>query len=84
MICKILGFFVNTFNTDDKYSLLSRDNVKQPVQIQFSKKQKTYSQFFSEFLKSKLNFEHFFKKDNPHSLCISEIAEWERRGNRSV
>ena len=47
----------------------------QPIQMQLSKKQKTFSEVFSAFLKSRLNFEHFRKKDDPHSLCISEIAD---------
>ena len=32
-----------------------------------SKKNKTFSQFISEFLESALNLEHFQKKDYPHS-----------------
>ena len=46
----------------DKYSLLNRDNSLQPIQIPLSKKEKTFSQFFSAFLKCTLNFEHFQKK----------------------
>ena len=45
----------------------------QPLQIFLSQKQKTFSQFFSPFLKSTLNFEHFQKQDDTHSGCISEI-----------
>ena len=30
--------------------------------MQLSKKEKTFSQFFSKVLKSRLNFEHFQKK----------------------
>ena len=71
MLCKILRLFVNTLTADDKYSLLNRDNLTQPIQILLSQKQKTFSQFFSAFLKSTLNFEHFQKKDDPHSRCIS-------------
>ena len=61
-LCKILGLFVNTLTDDDKYCLLYRDNLTQPIQIQLSQKQKTFSEFFSAFLKSTLNFEHFQKK----------------------
>ena len=61
-LCKILGLFVNTLTDDDKYCLLYRDNLTQPIQIRLSQKQKTFSQFFSAFLKSTLNFEHFQKK----------------------
>ena len=62
VLFKILGLFVNTLSDDDKYCLLYRDNLTQPVQILLSQKQKTFFQFFSAFLKSTLNFEHFQKK----------------------
>ena len=61
---KILGLFVNTLSEDDRYCLLYKDNLLQPIQILLSQKQKTFSQFFSAFLKSALNFEHFQKKIN--------------------
>ena len=64
VLCKILGLFVNTLSEDDKYCLLYNDNLLQPIQILLSQKQKTFSQFFSPFLKSTLNFEHFEKKIN--------------------
>ena len=53
---------------DGKYSLLNRDNLRQRIQIQISRKQKTFSHFFSAFSKSNLNFKHIQKKkDEPHS-----------------
>ena len=63
MLCKILGQFVKTLTPNDKYSLLNRDNLTQPIQILVSQKQKSFSEFFSPFLKSTLNFEHFLKKN---------------------
>ena len=62
VLCKILKVFVNTLTDDDKYSLLDRDNLTQPIQILLSQKKKTFSQFFSACFKSTLNFEDFFKK----------------------
>ena len=62
LLCKISGLFLNTLTDDDKYCLLYRDNLTQPIQILLSQKQKTFSQFFSPVLKSTLNFEHFQKK----------------------
>ena len=59
--------FVNTLTADDKYSLLNRDNLRQPIWKPLSQKQKTFSQFFLAFPKSTLNFEHFQKKDDPQS-----------------
>ena len=54
--------FVYTLTPDDKYSLLNRDNLTQPIRTQLSLKQKAFSQFFLAFFKSTLNFEHFQKK----------------------
>ena len=48
--------------------------------MHLSQKQKDFSQFFSAFLKSTLNFEHFQQKDDPHNLCISEITDSGKRG----
>ena len=67
IVWKILRLFVNTLTADGKYSFLNRDNLTQPIQMQLSQKQKTFSQIFYAFLKSKLNFEQFFKKDDTHS-----------------
>ena len=67
MIHKILRHFVNTLTVDDKHYLLNRDNSTQPIQIQLSQKQKTFSEFFFAFLKSILNFKHLPKNDDPHS-----------------
>ena len=57
----------NTLRTDGKYFLLNADNLTQANQMQLSQKQKTLSEKFYSFLKSILNFEHFQKKDDPHS-----------------
>ena len=49
------------------------------TQVHLSQKQKYFSEFFSAIFESALNFKHFQKKDDPHSLCISEITDHERR-----
>ena len=67
VLCKILKLLVNTLTDDDKYSLLHRDNLRQPIQILLSQKQKNFSQLSSKILKLTLNFAHFQKKDDPHS-----------------
>ena len=59
--------FVNTLSANDKYSLLNRENLTEPIQMQLSQKRKNFSQFLSAFLKSSLNVERFQKKDDPHS-----------------
>ena len=74
VLWKILRLFVNALTDDDKYSILHRDNLMPAIQILLSQKKKTFSAFFSAFLKSRLNFEHSRKKDDPHSRCTSEIT----------
>ena len=80
MICKISRLFPNTLSADGKYSLLNRDNLTQSIQMQLSRKQKTFSEFFSAFLKCSLNFEHFLKKDDSDSLGLSKFPESEKQG----
>ena len=67
VIHKILSLFVNTLTVNDKHYVLNRDNFTQPIQMELSEKEKTFSQFFFAFLKSILNFKHLPKKDDPHS-----------------
>ena len=73
VLCKILRLFVNTLSAGDKYSLLNRDNLTEPIQIILFQKKKTFSSFFAPFLISTLNFAHFEKKDGPHSRYISKF-----------
>ena len=63
MIYKILRLFVNTLTADDKHYLLNRNNLTEPIQMQLSQKQKTFSEFFFGFLKPMLIFKHFPKSD---------------------
>ena len=78
VLCNILSLFVNTLSEDDKYCLLYRDNLMEPIQILLSQKQKTFSEFSSPFSKSTLNFEHFQKKNDSHSQWISQIPVSEK------
>ena len=55
---KILKLFVKTLTVNDKHYALNRDNLAEPIQMQLSQKEKTFSQLFFEFLKSILNFKH--------------------------
>ena len=80
VICKSLRLFVNTMSAVDKCSLRNTDNLMQPIHIQLSQKLKTFSQLFPAFPKSRLIFEHFQKKDEAHSLFISEATACEKRG----
>ena len=80
MIRKILELFVNTLFTNGKYSHFKRDNVTQPIQMELSKNENGFCQYFPDFLKSRSNPEHFKKNNDPYSLCISEITDFERPG----
>ena len=77
MTPQILGLLVNTLATDKKYPVLGKEHLTILIPIELSQKEITFSKCFASFLKSKLNFEYFEKKDNPHSFCISEITDSE-------
>ena len=47
--------------------LVKGRNYRNQLKLYLSKKLKTFSQFFVEFLKSTLNFEHFDEKQEPRS-----------------
>ena len=64
----LLRLFVKTLTAhDDKHYLFNRDNLTEPIQMQLSQKQNTFSQFTLSILKSILNLKYFPKKKNPHS-----------------
>ena len=76
----ILGLLVNTLAADEKYPVLNRNNLTTPIQMQLSQKQRSFSNFFAAFLKSRLNFKHFKEKDEPHKFCIFEVKDSRFRG----
>ena len=78
VLCKFLRLLVKTLTDDEKYSLLYRENLTQPIQIRLSHKRKSFSQLSSAFLKYTLTLQHFQKKDDPHSRCISQITVSEK------
>ena len=78
VLFKFLRLLVKTLTDDEKYSLLYRANLTRQIQILLSQLRKTFSQFFSAFSESTLNFEHFQKKDHPHSRIISQITVSEK------
>ena len=77
LICQILELFVNTLAADEKYPLLKRDNLTIPIEMQLSQKHKTFSRFFTAFLKSRWTFEHFDKKGDADGFCNFEIKHSE-------
>ena len=42
-LCKVSRVFPNALSADGKYSLLDRDNLTQRIQMQLSRKQKTFA-----------------------------------------
>ena len=70
--------------TDDKYSRRNMLNFTQQFEPPLSQKQKTFSEFFLEFLKCVLNLEHLGRKDEYPSLVISRIIDSERGGYLNV
>ena len=66
MIHKFLRLFVNTFTVNEKHYQLNRDNLTEAIQMHFSKKEKTFSEFFFPFRDSLLNFKYLPTKDDPH------------------
>ena len=58
---------------DYMYFRQNVENLPQQVQTQISLKPKTFSGFFIASLKSTLNLEYFEKKDESHSLSITEL-----------
>ena len=82
-MCKILRLFANTLTADDKYSLINRGILKQPIQMQLSQKEETFSDYFTKVSKTVLNFEYFQKNDS-HIPYSSEITDCEKRGYINV
>ena len=70
--------------TDDKYSRRNMLNFTKQLEAQLSQKQKTFSLFFIEFLKSVLNLEHLEKKYEYSVIVISNIIDSERSGFLNV
>ena len=59
---EVLGLLGDTLASDEKYPVLNRDYWTIPIQLQLSKKQKTFSQFFAAFLKTSWNLNASKKK----------------------
>ena len=76
VICESLGLFVNTLTCHSKYSHRNRENLPQPIQTQFSKKQKTVTQLLVSFLNCWTNFEIFEKKMTFISYYFRHYGLW--------
>ena len=70
---EVLGQFVNTMTAVYYYFRKNLENLPHQVQTQISLKQKPFSAFSIALMKSTLNLQYFEKKDQSHSLSITEI-----------
>ena len=70
---EVLGQFVNRMTAAYKYFFQTLDNLRQQVRTLIILRPETFSRFFIALLKSTLNLEYFEKKDQSHSLSITEI-----------
>ena len=57
-----LKMFVNAFTEYGKSSVINREYLTHPIHMELSQKEKNFSEPFSAFSKSRLNFEHIQKK----------------------
>ena len=74
MICENSGHIVNTWTADDKDFLPNSQNLSQTIQMQLSKKQKTFSELvFAAFPKFTFNCKSFEKKNYPHTNVFSKL-----------
>ena len=82
--------FLNTFTANDKYSLNSKENWMQTIQMLLTKKRNIFFELFSAFFESALNFELFqkrwpsyvmyFRNYRPRNTCLHKCLKtpiWE-------
>ena len=87
LTCKILGLLLNTLVADEKYPVLNRENLTILIQMQLSKEQKTFSDFFFFFfalLKSILNYRHFQKNRRPSEILYFRNYRLRKRSQRNA
>ena len=63
-----------------KCSLPHRHNLREPIHMQLSQKLKTFCSLILHFRNLVQILDIFQKKDDPHSLFISEARVCEKRG----
>ena len=87
LTCKILGLLLNTLVADEKYPVLNRENLTILIQMQLSKEQKTFSEFFFFFfalLKSILNYRHLQKNRRPSEILYFRNYRLRKRSQRNA
>ena len=71
--------FFDRLTTDGKSSVQDCENFQLPSQMQLSEKGKRFLNCFY-ISEATSNFNHFVKKDDRHSKCISEITDCGKLG----
>ena len=66
-----------SWDADQKYPVLNRKKFNDTSSDAIMSETKTFSQFFTAFLKCRLNSKYFQKEDDPHRFSISEITDSE-------
>ena len=79
VIGKTLRLFFNTLTAGHKFSLLNRDNLMEPIQMESSLKRKKVSEMFAAILKCRSNFERFQRK----MTLIADVI-WKLRTPKTV
>ena len=69
VIYNILGLFVKALNAGHRYSLLNRENLKKPIQMQLSQKQKL-------FVEQRIKGDQTLLKFEQHLLCHVYWSLW--------
>ena len=59
---------------DDKYSLFNINNLTQPIEMQLCKKQKSVSDLFSQFFKSRLISKFLKNKMNLAAYVLTKLC----------
>ena len=67
---KIFRPFVNKFTVGHKYSLLNRDKLTQPINMQLSQKQNSFSRYFSPYFS---NVDEIFNILNKKMTLIADV-----------
>ena len=71
--CQTLRLLINTLTANENYPVLNRDNLAITIQMHWSQKQKSFSQFLGAFSKCKLNFKYFEKNITLRYFVFSKL-----------
>ena len=82
--CESLGPLFTTSKADHMYCCDSSQKITEQAQTQLSSKQSICSASFIAFPKSTWTFEHFEKRDDLHSLSMSEDLDSKKCGYLNV